>query len=167
MTRLAEEEVDSWPMQQPIDLVAHAKKLVRTFAIGLLFGDDRSHGYPIADMINQGTSCNFSWKIFACPVNIPGTPYHEMMRGAEYIENRIIEAKSRGIYEAPAMALFFLAYERLITGIHNEGTIEQYRDMGRRLGRLLYEGRWFDPQSVMLRETLQRWVAKAVTGCSK
>ncbi|MBL8176646.1 MAG: argininosuccinate synthase [Bryobacterales bacterium] len=83
---------------------------------------------------------------------------------SDQIENRIIEAKSRGVYEAPAMALFFIAYERLITGIHNEGTIEQYRDMGRRLGRLLYEGRWFDPQSMMLRETLQRWVAKAVTG---
>jgi argininosuccinate synthase len=83
---------------------------------------------------------------------------------SDQIENRIIEAKSRGIYEAPGMALFFIAYERLITGIHNEGTIEQYRDMGRRLGRLLYEGRWFDPQSLMLRETLQRWVAKVVTG---
>jgi len=83
---------------------------------------------------------------------------------SDQIENRIIEAKSRGIYEAPAMALLFIAYERLITGIHNEGTIEQYRDMGRRLGRLLYEGRWFDPQSMMLRETLQRWVARAVTG---
>jgi len=83
---------------------------------------------------------------------------------SDQIENRIIEAKSRGIYEAPGMALLFIAYERLITGIHNEGTIEQYRDMGRRLGRLLYEGRWFDPQAIMLRETLQRWVAKAVTG---
>jgi argininosuccinate synthase len=83
---------------------------------------------------------------------------------SDQIENRIIEAKSRGIYEAPGMALLFIAYERLITGIHNEGTIEQYRDMGRRLGRLLYEGRWFDSQSLMLRETLQRWVAKAVTG---
>ncbi|MBM3766181.1 MAG: argininosuccinate synthase [Acidobacteria bacterium] len=83
---------------------------------------------------------------------------------SDQIENRIIEAKSRGIYEAPGMALLFLAYERLVTGIHNEGTIEQYRDMGRRLGRLLYEGRWFDPQSMMLRETLQRWVARAVTG---
>jgi argininosuccinate synthase len=83
---------------------------------------------------------------------------------SDQIENRIIEAKSRGVYEAPGMALLFIAYERLITGIHNEGTIEQYRDMGRRLGRLLYEGRWFDPQSLMLRETLQRWVAKAVTG---
>jgi len=83
---------------------------------------------------------------------------------SDQIENRIIEAKSRGIYEAPGMALFFIAYERLVTGIHNEGTLEQYRDMGRRLGRLLYEGRWFDPQSLMLRETLQRWVAKVVTG---
>jgi argininosuccinate synthase len=83
---------------------------------------------------------------------------------SDQIENRIIEAKSRGIYEAPGMALFFICYERLVTGIHNEGTMEQYRDMGRRLGRLLYEGRWFDPQSMMLRETLQRWVAKAVTG---
>ena len=83
---------------------------------------------------------------------------------SDQIENRIIEAKSRGIYEAPGMALLFIAYERLITGIHNEGTIEQYRDMGRRLGRLLYEGRWFDSQSLMIRETLQRWVARAVTG---
>jgi argininosuccinate synthase len=83
---------------------------------------------------------------------------------SDQIENRIIEAKSRGIYEAPGMALLFIAYERLVTGIHNEGTMEQYRDMGRRLGRLLYEGRWFDPQSIMLRETLQRWVAKAITG---
>ncbi len=82
----------------------------------------------------------------------------------DQIENRIIEAKSRGIYEAPGMALLFIAYERLITGIHNEGTMEQYRDMGRRLGRLLYEGRWFDSQSLMLREALQHWVAKAVTG---
>src|SRR5215468_1622601 len=83
---------------------------------------------------------------------------------SDQIENRIIEAKSRGIYEAPGMALLFIGYERLVTGIHNEGTIEQYREMGRRLGRLLYEGRWFDPQSMMLRETLQRWVAKAITG---
>jgi argininosuccinate synthase len=83
---------------------------------------------------------------------------------SDQIENRIIEAKSRGIYEAPGMALLFIAYERLVTGIHNEGTIEQYRGMGRRLGRFLYEGRWFDPQSMMLRETLQRWVARAVSG---
>jgi argininosuccinate synthase len=83
---------------------------------------------------------------------------------SDQIENRIIEAKSRGIYEAPGMALLFIAYERLITGIHNEDTIEQYRENGRRLGRLLYQGRWFDPQALMLRETAQRWVARVVTG---
>jgi len=83
---------------------------------------------------------------------------------SDQIENRIIEAKSRGIYEAPGLALLFIAYERLITGIHNEDTIEQYRDNGRRLGRLLYQGRWFDPQAIMLRETAQRWVAGAITG---
>jgi len=83
---------------------------------------------------------------------------------SDQIENRIIEAKSRGIYEAPGMALLFIAYERLVTGIHNEDTIEQYRDNGRKLGRLLYQGRWFDPQAMMLRDTAQRWVARAVTG---
>ncbi len=83
---------------------------------------------------------------------------------SDQIENRIIEAKSRGIYEAPGMALLFIAYERLVSAIHNEGTIDNYRTLGRRLGRLLYEGRWFDPQSLMLRDTLQRWVGRAVTG---
>ncbi|WP_233116182.1 argininosuccinate synthase [Aggregatibacter actinomycetemcomitans] len=83
---------------------------------------------------------------------------------SDQIENRIIEAKSRGIYEAPGMALLHIAYERLVTGIHNEDTIEQYRINGIRLGRLLYQGRWFDPQALMLRETSQRWVARAVTG---
>ena len=83
---------------------------------------------------------------------------------SDQIENRIIEAKSRGIYEAPGLALLFIAYERLVTGIHNEDTIEQYRDNGRRLGRLLYQGRWFDPQAMMLREAGQRWVARAITG---
>ncbi len=83
---------------------------------------------------------------------------------SDQIENRIIEAKSRGIYEAPGMALLFIAYERLLTGIHNEDTIANYHAEGRRLGRLLYEGRWFDPQALMLRESLQRWVASQVTG---
>ncbi|MEY4377387.1 MAG: Argininosuccinate synthase [Pseudomonadota bacterium] len=83
---------------------------------------------------------------------------------SDQIENRIIEAKSRGIYEAPGMALLHIAYERLLTGIHNEDTIEQYRTNGRRLGKLLYQGRWFDPQALMLRETAQRWVASAITG---
>ncbi len=83
---------------------------------------------------------------------------------SDQIENRIIEAKSRGIYEGPGLGLLFIAYERLVSGIHNEGTIDNYRTFGRKLGRLLYEGRWFDPQSLMLRESLQRWVGSAVTG---
>ncbi len=83
---------------------------------------------------------------------------------SDQIENRIIEAKSRGIYEAPGMALLHIAYERLLTGIHNEGVIDNYRTLGRRLGRLMYEGRWFDPQTLMLRDALQRWVGSAVTG---
>lgn len=83
---------------------------------------------------------------------------------SDQIENRIIEAKSRGIYEAPGMALLFIAYERLVNAIHNESTIENYRSMGRRLGRLLYEGRWFDPQSLMIRDSIQRWIGSLVTG---
>jgi argininosuccinate synthase len=83
---------------------------------------------------------------------------------SDQIENRIIEAKSRGIYEAPGLALLHIAYERLVSAIHNEDTIENYRTMGRRLGRKLYEGRWFDPQSLMLREPIMRWVGSAVTG---
>ena len=83
---------------------------------------------------------------------------------SDQIENRIIEAKSRGIYEAPGLALLFIAYERLVSGIHNEDTIATYHEQGRKLGRLLYEGRWFDPQSLMLRQSLTSWVASAVTG---
>ncbi len=113
------------------------------------------------------------------PVALNGIEYHDAVQlvleanaiggrhglgMSDQIENRIIEAKSRGIYEAPGMALLFIGYERLITGIHNEDTIEQYRENGRRLGRLLYQGRWFDPQAMMLRETAQRWIARAITG---
>ena len=83
---------------------------------------------------------------------------------SDQIENRIIEAKSRGIYESPGMALLFIAYERLLTAIHNEDTLANYFAEGRKLGRLLYEGRWFDPQSLMLRESLTRWVAATVSG---
>jgi argininosuccinate synthase len=83
---------------------------------------------------------------------------------SDQIENRIIEAKSRGIYEAPGMALMFAAYERLLNAIHNEDTLANYHTEGRRLGRLLYEGRWLDPQSLMLRESIQRWIASLVTG---
>lgn len=113
------------------------------------------------------------------PVSINGFDYQDatsLIRAAneiggrhglgmsDQIENRIIEAKSRGIYEAPGMALLFIAYERLLTAIHNEDTLANYANEGRRLGRLLYEGRWFDPQSLMLRESLARWVASTVTG---
>jgi argininosuccinate synthase len=83
---------------------------------------------------------------------------------SDQIENRIIESKSRGIYEAPGLALLHIAYERLVTGIHNEDTIDQYRESGRKLGKLLYQGRWFDPQAIMLRDSLQRWVARLITG---
>ena len=83
---------------------------------------------------------------------------------SDQIENRVIEAKSRGLYEAPGMALLWIAYERLISAVHNEATLEQYRTLGYRLGRLLYEGRWFDPQALMLRESLQGWVARSITG---
>jgi len=83
---------------------------------------------------------------------------------SDQIENRIIEAKSRGIYEAPGMALLHIAYERLVSAIHNEDTIANYHNEGRKLGRLMYEGRWLDPQSLMFRESLQRWVASAVSG---
>jgi argininosuccinate synthase len=113
------------------------------------------------------------------PVSINGVHFHDpvaLIREAnaiggrhglgisDQIENRIIEAKSRGIYEAPGMALLFIAYERLLTAIHNEDTLANYFAEGRRLGRLLYEGRWFDPQALMLRESLQRWVASPITG---
>jgi len=83
---------------------------------------------------------------------------------SDQIENRIIEAKSRGVYEAPGMALLYIGYERLLNAIHNEDTVASYHNDGRKLGRLLYEGRWFDPQSLMIRESLYRWVASAITG---
>src|SRR5204863_971342 len=113
------------------------------------------------------------------PVALNGTEYRdavELMQAAnaiggrhgigtsDQIENRIIEAKSRGVYEAPGMALLHIAYERLVTAIHNEDTIEQYRVNCRRLGRFLYQGRWLDSQAMMLRESAQRWVARAITG---
>jgi argininosuccinate synthase len=106
------------------------------------------------------------------PVGDPVDVIHEMnaiggrhgLGMSDQIENRIIEAKSRGIYEAPGMALLHIAYERLLSAIHNEATIERYAVDGRRLGRLLYEGRWFDPQALMLRDALQRFVARPVNG---
>jgi len=115
-------------------------------------------GWPVA---LNGTNFNDSVELLLEANRIGGRHGLGM---SDQIENRIIEAKSRGIYESPGLALLYIAYERLITGIHNEDTIEQYRENGRKLGRLLYQGRWFDPQSIMLRESSQRWVAKAITG---
>src|SRR5579859_1937569 len=116
----------------------------------------------------QGRPVRINGQAFAGPVdlvreaNLIGGRHGLGM--SDQIENRIIEAKSRGIYEAPGMALLHITYERLLTGIHNEDTIEQHRISGMRLGRLLYQGRWFDSQALMLRETAQRWVARAITG---
>jgi argininosuccinate synthase len=116
----------------------------------------------------QGVPVAINGKTFADAVALMDEANHIGGRHglgmSDQIENRIIEAKSRGIYEAPGMALLFIAYERLVTGIHNEDTIEQYRINGMKLGRFLYQGRWFDPQTLMLRESAQRWVASAVTG---
>ena len=117
-----------------------------------------NEGQPVA--IN-GREIDDPVELFLRPTASAGATAWGM---SDQIENRIIEAKSRGIYEAPGMALLHIAYERLVTGIHNEDTIEQYRLNGLKLGRLLYQGRWFDPQAIMLRETAQRWVARAVTG---
>src|SRR5690348_16697597 len=116
----------------------------------------------------QGRPVSINGKEFPSPVdlvleaNVIGGRHGLGM--SDQIENRVIEAKSRGIYEAPGMALLHAAYERLINAIHNEDTLASYQIEGRRLGRLLYEGRWLDPQSLMLRESLQRWVGTAVTG---
>jgi argininosuccinate synthase len=116
----------------------------------------------------EGKPVKLNNKEFSCPVelvleaNAIGGRHGIGM--CDIIENRIIEAKSRGIYEAPGMALLFTAYERLLTGIHNEGTLDNYYTLGRKLGRLLYEGKWFDPQALMLRESLQKWIGKAATG---
>jgi argininosuccinate synthase len=115
-------------------------------------------GRPVA--IN-GTQYDDPVKL-VCEANAVGGRHGLGM--SDQIENRIIEAKSRGIYEAPGMALLWIAYERLLNAIHNEDTLAQYHTEGRRLGRLMYEGRWLDPQALMIRESLQRWVGSAITG---
>jgi len=112
----------------------------------------------------EGQPVALNGQTFASPVDLIMKANDHGLGMSDQIENRIIEAKSRGIYEAPGLALLHIAYERLVTGIHNEDTIEQYRINGLKLGRLLYQGRWFDPQAIMLREASQRWVARAVTG---
>ena len=130
-------------------------------------------GVEIADeevtiLFEQGRPVSLNGKKFASAVDLMmeanAIGGRHGLGMSDQIENRIIEAKSRGIYEAPGMALIHIAYERLISAIHNEDTIAAYHLEGRRMGRLLYEGRWLDPQTLMLRESLMRWVASAVTG---
>lgn len=138
--------------------------------MGVRFWDE-SINIPAEDVtisFNQGFPVAINGKTFSSNVDLVkeanAVGGRHGLGMADQIENRIIEAKSRGIYEAPGMALLFIAYERLVSAIHNEDTIANYHAEGRRLGRLLYEGRWFDPQSLMLRESLQKWVASAITG---
>ena len=151
-----EELSTSMHIVKPIMGVAHYDSSVQiaTEDVAIRFID----GWPVA--LNGKEFSSHTELILAA--NVIGGRHGLGM--SDQIENRIIEAKSRGIYEAPGLALLHIAYERLISAIHNENTIENYRTMGRRLGRLLYEGRWFDPQSLMLRESLTRWVGSLVTG---
>lgn len=151
------EELDTgMDVVEPIMGVAHWRQdvLIAQEEVSIRFHE----GFPVA--IN---GCEFADQVeLVLEANTIGGRHGLGM--SDQIENRIIEAKSRGIYESPGLALLHIAYERLVSGIHNEATMENYRTMGRRLGRLLYEGRWFDPQSLMLREPLMRWVGTAITG---
>ena len=144
------------PIVEPIMGVAFWKKEVNLEPETVVVGFDEGlpvtiNGKKYKDQVELVMACN----------RIGGAHGLGM---SDQIENRIIEAKSRGIYEAPGMALLHIVYERLVTAIHNEGTYENYRVMGHRLGRLLYEGRWFDSQALMLRDSLQKWVGRAITG---
>ncbi len=138
--------------------------------MGVRFWDDAVVIAPeeVSVEFDQGVPVSLNGTLFASAVDLVmeanAIGGRHGLGMSDQIENRIIEAKSRGIYEAPGMALLFVAYERLLAAIHNEGTMDNYRSMGRKLGRLLYEGRWFDPQSLMLRDALQKWVGRAVTG---
>ncbi|MSO32603.1 MAG: argininosuccinate synthase [Ilumatobacteraceae bacterium] len=154
--KLLEELSASMEIVEPIMGVSHWNDAVHITSedISIAFHE----GYPIS-INGQGFATQVD---LVHAVNAIGGRHGIGM--SDQIENRIIEAKSRGIYEAPGLALLHIAYERLVSAIHNEATLENYRTMGRRLGRLLYEGRWFDPQSLMLRESLLHWVGTAVTG---
>ncbi len=154
--KLLEELSASMDIVEPIMGVAHYREDVAIEAetVSIRFHE----GWPVA--IN-GTE--FTDQVaLVVEANLIGGRHGLGM--SDQIENRIIEAKSRGIYEAPGLALLHIAYERLVSAIHNEDTLDNYRSMGRRVGRLLYEGRWFDPQSLMLREPIMRWVGSAITG---
>ena len=154
--KLLEELSASMEIVEPIMGVSHWNEAVHIASedVSIAFHE----GYPIS-INGQGFATQVD---LVHAVNAIGGRHGIGM--SDQIENRIIEAKSRGIYEAPGLALLHIAYERLVSAIHNEATLENYRTMGRRLGRLLYEGRWFDPQSLMLRESLLHWVGTAVTG---
>lgn len=154
--KLLEELSASMEIVEPIMGVSHWNDAVHIASedVSIAFHE----GYPIS-INGQGFATQVD---LVHAVNAIGGRHGIGM--SDQIENRIIEAKSRGIYEAPGLALLHIAYERLMSAIHNEATLENYRTMGRRLGRLLYEGRWFDPQSLMLRESLLHWVGTAVTG---
>lgn len=154
--KLLEELSASMEIVEPIMGVSHWNDAVHIASedVSIAFHE----GYPIS-INGQGFATQVD---LVHTVNAIGGRHGIGM--SDQIENRIIEAKSRGIYEAPGLALLHIAYERLVSAIHNEATLENYRTMGRRLGRLLYEGRWFDPQSLMLRESLLHWVGTAVTG---
>jgi len=154
--KLLEELSASMEIVEPIMGVSHWNDAVHIASedVSIAFHE----GYPIS-INGQGFATQVD---LVHVVNAIGGRHGIGM--SDQIENRIIEAKSRGIYEAPGLALLHIAYERLVSAIHNEATLENYRTMGRRLGRLLYEGRWFDPQSLMLRESLLHWVGTAVTG---
>ncbi len=154
--KLLEELSTSMDIVDPIMGVAHYREDVQVAAETVTIGFHE--GWPVTINGNEFASAIE----LVQEANAVGGRHGLGM--CDQIENRIIEAKSRGIYEGPGIALLHIAYERLVTAIHNESTIENYRTMGRRLGRLLYEGRWFDPQSLMLRESLLRWVGAAVTG---
>ncbi|MGE3687773.1 MAG: argininosuccinate synthase [Acidimicrobiia bacterium] len=156
--KLLEELATSMDIVVPIMSVAHWDETVEIVpeTVSIRFEE----GWPIA--LNGRTYSSSERVALVTEANAIGGRHG--LGTSDQIENRIIEAKSRGIYEGPGLALLHIAYERLVTAIHNEGTIENYRTMGRRLGRQLYEGRWFDPQSLMLREPLMRWVGSAVTG---
>jgi argininosuccinate synthase len=150
-----------------LELLSTSMKIVEPI-MGVAFWDADIEPEVVTVAFQNGLPVALNGEEIADPVEIVrranGIAGRHGLGMSDQIENRIIEAKSRGIYEAPGMALLHIAYERLLTAIHNEATLEQYAEGGRKLGRLLYEGRWFDAQALMLRDSLQRWVAAVVTG---
>ncbi len=165
-------DANIWGATHEAKLLEHLDTSMETVdpIMGVRFWDPEVDVQPedVTVAFERGRPSAINGRAFSDPVEL----VHEANRiggrhglgMSDQIENRIIEAKSRGIYEAPGMALLFAAYERLVNAVHNEDTVASYHNEGRRLGRLLYEGRWLDPQALMLRESLQRWVGSAVTG---